>query len=139
MKKRIIKILSAAALGIMVCSFNSFASSGTGTVYVGKNSVMTQAETGITRTGKYSYANVYPLSVFPTGNYEVDNYTKCKSALYHHTKGNIMISSVYTLTEGTTYSMTIKEGYLDQSQFDLCFAGNSPSLEANILYMYDGK
>lgn len=120
-------------------SVYSFASSGSGTVKVVKGSVMTQAKTGITRTGNYNYARVKATSIYPTGNYTTDNYTKCKVRLYHNTKNSTPISSTYTITEGSWNDITINNGYLAQKKFDLCFAGNDPALDAYVVYAYNGK
>lgn len=141
--KKIVSILSVVLLIVMVLSLNTnlitFASSGTGTVAVAKNSVMTRAKKGITRTRKYGYVEIRANSVYPVGNYDTDNYTQCGTKIYHNKKSGIPISNKYTLTEGKLCRVYILDGYLDQSKFDLCFAGNTPSLDAYVAYFYDGK
>ncbi len=139
MKKKVLSMLSVVMLLVMVFSLNSFASSGEGSVIVGKNSAMTQAKTGITRTRKYSYVEVTAQSVCPVGEYDEDTYKYCKTRLYHNTIDNRAISDNVKIKESKLNSITIYEGYLNLKKFDLCFAGNNPDLAAKIFYKYDGK
>lgn len=140
MESKFFKTVSVIILCCLILGLNTFASFAdviTGEAGVGKYSEMYQAETGISRTGKYSYVTMLVRSVFPMDTYITDNFTKCKSQLYHHTVGNCPISDVYILTEGHTTDMEIKNGYLDVRKFDLCFAGNHPDYAAWISYAYD--
>lgn len=78
-------------------------------------------------------------SVYPTGSYSEDNYTKCLTRLYHNSEDNLPISDTYTITEGATDTKVyIKEGYLNLTYFDLCFAGNNPNYDAYVVYTYNG-
>lgn len=94
MKKRIISFflgfLLIAAVLLLNFDLSAFASSGYGRVRVGKNSVMMQAEVGITRTGADNFAVIRVDSVFPVGSYETDNYTQCLTRLYHNTIGKCL-------------------------------------------------
>lgn len=141
MKIKMKKIVATMFLLTMVFSLQNFATfAGSGTVRVGKNQVMMQAETGIPRTKRYGYAEIAVNSVYPTGTYTEDNYTKCKTCLYHYSLDNVQISDVYTLTEGATATTVyIKQGYLNVTYFDLCFAGNNPNYDAYVAYTYNGK
>ena len=79
-------------------------------------------------------------SVYPVNTYSEDNYTRCFTKLFHNTIGNTPISDKYLLMEGTGYQkITINEGYLSQSKFDLCFAGYNANLAAYIAYAYKGN
>lgn len=116
MKQKSFQLVSMFLLAVMVLSLNSFsalASSGSGTVRVGTGSRMMQAKTGITRTRKVSYATIKADSVYPTDS-STDYFTKCKTRLYHNTKSNQPRSNTYTINEGTSYSVKINEGYLEQ-------------------------
>lgn len=139
MKKKFLSMLSLMMLLVMVFSMSSFASSGSGIVRVAKNSVMTQAKTGISRSRGYTYALVTANSVYPVESYEQDTYKYCLTRLYHNTIGNKPISATYQIKEGATYQIKFYEGYYNLTKFDLCFAGNSPDLEAYVVYTYDGK
>ncbi len=145
MRKRFISFFSGLVLMMMVLLLNSgffaFAiDEGRGTVAVGYNSVMTQAKAGIKRTRDFSYASVAVSSVYPVNTYSEDNYTRCFTKLFHNTIGNTPISDKYLLMEGTGYQkITINEGYLSQSKFDLCFAGYNANLAAYIAYAYKGN
>lgn len=77
MRKKIVSILGGALLTTMVmlnATTMAFASSGSGTVKVNDNAVMTQAVVGATRSGNYSYVSIKARSVYPTGDYSEDNY-----------------------------------------------------------------
>lgn len=139
MKKNFLSMLSLMMLLVMIFSMGAFASSGTGKVKVGKNSVMMQAETGISRSRGYTYALVTADSVYPVGNYEEDTYKYCLTRLYHNTIANKPVSAKYQIKEGTTYQIQFYEGYYNLTKFDLCFAGNSPDLAAYVIYTYNGK
>ena len=143
MKIKMKKIVATMFLLTMVFSlqkFATFASSDSGTVKMAKNQVMTQAETGISRTKRYGYAEIAVNSVYPTGTYTEDNYTKCQTCLYHYSLDNVQISDIYTLTEGDAAErVKIKDGYLNVTYFDLCFAGNNPNYDAYVTYTYNGK
>ncbi len=146
MKKRIISsfssfLLIATAL-LLNFDLSAFASSGSGRGRVGKNSVMMQAEVGITRSGADDFATVRVDSVFPVGSYETDNYTQCLTRLYHNTIGNTPVSETFKLREGVGgqgMAIPFYEWYRSIRKFDLCFAGNDPDLEAWIIYTYDGR
>ena len=146
MKKRFISFFSSFLLIIAVLLLNFdlsvFASKGDGRVRVGKNSVMMQAEVGITRTGVDPFAAIRIDSVFPVDYYETDNYTQCFTRLYHNTIGNTPVSAKFRLTEGVGGAgmpIAFYEWYLSIREFDLCFAGNNPNLEAWVVYTYDGR
>ncbi|MGN0375921.1 MAG: hypothetical protein ACI4EN_10525 [Butyrivibrio sp.] len=143
MKKYFTQGMAAILLAVMLITLNGtfvFGSYGKGTVKVPKNQIMTQAETGITRTGDYGFASVMAKSVYPVTTNTTDNYTKCLTRLYHNTIGNTPISDVYTLTENTSLErIYIKEGYLGQTKIDLCFAGNNAKYAAYIDYYYYGN
>lgn len=143
MKTKCKKITATIFLLIMVFSlqnFMIFASSGSGTVKVTKYQAMVQAETGISRSTRYSYVDVTVNSVYPTGTYTEDNFTKCTACIYHHSLPNVMLSQIYTLEEGTGVNhLEIKQGYLNILYVDLYFAGNNPNYEAYVAYTYDGK
>ncbi len=112
---------------------------GSGTVRVGYDCVMTPAETGLYRTGANGDVLVKANSVYPVGNYDVDDYTKCRTMVYHHTIGNQPISAPVPLIEGEGYSeVEILDGYKQLHYFDLCFSGNHPDYEAYIAYSYMG-
>ena len=101
---------------------------------------MFQAERGLSRSTAYSYVSVKAESVYPVGTYSNDNYKYCKTQIYHNTIGNTPISKKVQLMEGSDYkNVTISEGYLDQTLFDLCFSGNSPYYGAVIVYDYKGN
>lgn len=142
MKIKMKKIVATMFLLTMVFSlqnFAAFASSGSGIVKVAKNQVMTQAKTGISRTKSFSFVYIGVNSVYPTGSYSEDNYTKCLTRLYHNSEDNLPISDTYTITEGATDTKVyIKEGYLNLTYFDLCFAGNNPNYDAYVVYTYNG-
>lgn len=139
--RKINNILAIIALAVMVLSFPLYASasSGTGTVQVPKNCIM-KSVGKITRTTKYGYVNVKANSVYPTGTYKKDNFTKCTTRLYHATSTGTAISDKYTLTEGGGYKKVyVYQGYLDQTTVNLCFGGNNPDYAAYVNYTYDGK
>lgn len=103
------------------------------------NKVMTQATLGITRTMAYSYAQVQIDAVYPTGTYTIDKYSRANAKLFHHTTPNQPISNNYLISEGSGYqNVTINEGYLNLSSFDLCFAGNTNN-PVVVAYHYNGK
>lgn len=146
MKKRIISFflgfLLIAAVLLLNFDLSAFASSGYGRVRVGKNSVMMQAEVGITRTGADNFAVIRVDSVFPVGSYETDNYTQCLTRLYHNTIGNTPVSASFRMKEGVGgqgMAIPFYERYRSIRKFDLCFAGNDPDLEAWVVYTYDGR
>ncbi|MCI9369675.1 MAG: hypothetical protein HFH65_05040 [Lachnospiraceae bacterium] len=144
MKKRIISFFSSflliAAVLLLNFDLSAFAVEKSGTVTVGKNSIMKQAALAIPRSGRYSYASVRADSVYPVGNYDEDNYTQCLTRIYHNTIGNKPISDIYKLTEGYGYyKIYFYDGWNNVSVFDLCFAGNNPNLSAHIAYTYDGN
>ncbi|MBO5097737.1 MAG: hypothetical protein J6B96_05415 [Agathobacter sp.] len=139
MKRKIATMLTIVAATLIMISTSAFASSGTGIVKVGLDSRMKQAETDITRTGRYSYVMVGVGSVYPVGTYSEDTYTRCKTRIYHSDISNKVISDRYVLTEGANYKIPLYEGYLNLTRVDLCFAGNNPDLEAYVVYSYDGK
>ena len=140
LKKIIVMVLGTAILFIMATSMRTFASSGSGTITVSSGSVYKTAVSGASRTGNYSYVHVRATSVYPTGTYTEDNYTKCKTRLYKNDSTSTAISDSYTLTEGALYTkVTIKEGYLSLTKFNLCFAGNNASYGAVINYTYAGN
>ncbi len=135
MRKKVSYLLVICALVLLGNSFLSYASSGRGVAYLPKNCTNTLAKGGITRSGKYSYARVNAESVYPTSDGAEDTYTKCKVVLYYR---SIPVSSAKTITEGQKYNITIKDGSLDITTFDLVFAGNDPNLDARVSYWYDG-
>lgn len=140
MKEKLKKILSVLLLCAMVISLNvtaPLANRGSGTIKVPTGGVMVKAESGVTRTKDYSYARAVAKSVYPTGNYDTDNFTKCKTRLYKNGSTTV-ISDTYTLTEGTAKRLYIYEGYLSQAKFDLYFAGNNERLGAYIVYSFNG-
>ncbi len=140
MKKKISIIMTLALLIVMTISMNSFASSGSGQVRVGMNSVYVTGASGVSRTRNYSYVSVKANSVYPTGTYSQDNFTKCKTRLYKNDSTSTSISNAVTLTEGSSYiPVTIKEGYLSLSKINICFAGNDPSYGAVIDFSYNGN
>lgn len=139
MKKRIISFflgfLLIAAVLLLNFDLSAFASSGYGRVRVGKNSVMMQAEVGITRTGADNFAVIRVDSVFPVGSYETDNYTQCLTRLYHNTIGNTPVSEIFRMKEGVGgagMAIPFYEWYRNIRKFDLCFAGNDLTLKRGL-------
>ncbi len=99
LKQKLLKSVSVIVLAIMVLSINSLnvsAGSGKGITIVNKGGKMMQAKTGIGRKRKYSYVNVTARSVYPypIGSRD-DNFTKCKTRLYHNSIRNKPISTTY--------------------------------------------
>lgn len=140
--KKLINSLGMILLLAMVLLLNAdvkaMASSGSGTVYVRENCIMSRAVAGATRSTQNSYVLVSADSVYPVSGQ--DTYKKCRTRLYHPAIGNTPISDEYVLTEGTGYTkIVIKEGYLGWNKFDLYFAGNNPVLPAYVAYSYNGK
>lgn len=116
----------------------SHADSGSGEITVPNNCIMKSAGF-ITRTGAYSYVSVSARSVYPTSG-TTDNFTKCCTRLYHSTNYSTPISAKVTLTElQGYYSVSIYEGYLDQTTVNLCFSGNDPNYSAVVAYSYRGN
>ena len=137
--KNLLAVLAVVAIAVCLPVFSSFASSGSGTVTTAANKVMTQAKLGITRTMAYSYAQVQIDAVYPAGTYSTDPYWRANARLYHHTIPNQPISDTYLISEGSGYqNVTINEGYLNLSSFDLCFAGNTNN-PVVVAYHYNGK
>lgn len=140
MKKKISIIVTLSLLIAMTFSMNVFASSGSSQVTVGTGSIYVTGVKGVTRTTDYNYVNVKANSVYPTGNYDTDNFTKCKTRIYKNDSTSTAISNSVTLTEGSGYSaVTIYNGYLSLSKVNICFAGNDPAYGAVIDFSYDGK
>lgn len=140
MKAKIINACSIILIFIMMYSSFAMASSGTGSVTVGTGSIYVTGAYGVTRTTNYDYVLVKANSVYPTGNYTTDNFTKCKTAIYKNDNTSTRISNVYTLTEGNGYrEVKINNGYLFLSKVNVCFAGNNPEYGAVINFSYDGK
>ena len=140
MKEKLKKILSVLLLCVMVILLNvtaPLADRRSGTIRVPTGGVMVKAESGVIRTGEYSYARAVAKSVYPTGSYTTDNFTKCKTSLYKNGSATT-ISKTYTLTEGTAKRLYINEGYLGQKKLDLYFSGNNDNLPAYIAYSFNG-
>ena len=135
MKRKITRISAAILLVAMILTLNTFASSGSGIVKVPKNCVYTYGEHNVTRTRNYSYIRVGIGSVYPTGEYEEDTYQYCYAVPYSQ---SIPIATSKKIKEGTTANITLKEGSLNKTSFDLLFAGNSPDLDAWVTYNYNG-
>ena len=145
MKKKVfIKVVGTFAMAFAIMLNSGIltwagGSIGSGTVRVGYDCVMTQAETGLYRTTKNGGVLVKANSVYPVGNYDVDDYTKCWTMVYHHTIGNLPISAPVPLIEGEGYSeVEILDGYKQLHYFDLCFSGNHPDYQAYVSYSYMG-
>ncbi len=140
MKKKIFNGLAMLLMMVMMYSNYSMASSGSGSVTVGTGSIFVTGVSGVSRTTNYSYVQIKANSVYPTGNYDKDNYTKCKTAIYKNDSTSTMISNVYILTEGSGYTnVHIKEGYLSLTKVNICFAGNNTEYGAVIDFSYDSK
>lgn len=138
MKTKIIGILCLIVIGINVYVADVEASSGSGLVTVGKDCTFTTAVSNLARTGNYDYIEVAVHSVYPVGNYDEDNYQKCKAAVFKN--DGTRISDTKTIKEGTGYEkLTIYNGYLNLKKVNLGFAGNNPNYSANIDYSYKGK
>ena len=138
MKNRIIQMIATLLLCFMIFSPVCSAGAVTGTIRVPKNCIMTSAGEA-TRTTKYGYVSVKANSVYPTGEYKKDNFTKCKTHLFHVTSHKA-ISNKVTLTEGKGYAkVIIQDGYLDQTKVNVCFAGNDPEYPAMVNYTYNGN
>lgn len=138
MKNRIIQMIATLLLCFMIFSPVCSAGAVTGTIRVPKNCIMTSAGEA-TRTTKYSYVSVKANSVYPTGEYDKDKFTKCKTQLFHVTSHEA-ISKKYTLTEGKGYEkIEIYQGKLDQTKVNVCLSGNDPDYPAMINYTYNGN
>lgn len=139
MKKKMKKFWAGMCAIVMLCamamSLNVMASSGSGTVRVPTYSVYKSAVDNATRTGSYSYVTVRVDRVYPTGS-GTDNYSLCKTVLYNQ---NYMMSDEVVATEGYSFNLPIKEGYLNLKYFNLCFAGCNPELAAFVDYYYNGN
>lgn len=137
MKNKVIQIFAALLLCFMVFSPVCSAGSVSKTIRVPENCIMTSAGRA-GRTTKYGYVSVRANSVYPTGEYDKDNYTKCKTQLFHVTSHKA-ISEKYTLTEGKGYTKVyIAEGYKDVTEVNVCLSGNDPGLPAMVNCTYDG-
>lgn len=143
MKKGIMHVISAVIIIGMILMLNisySWASSGQGLIYVGKNCQMYVAEEAVTRSGNAATVYVIAQSVFPMGpSYDEDNYTKCKVVFSEYGNTQHQISDIYTLVEGTDYFLGFREGYQNTRTFDIQFSGNNPSCDARIFYIYNGR
>lgn len=140
MKKKLISILTISMLFIMIFSMNALASSGSGQVTVNAGGAFKIGVKGVSRTGASQKVNVKANSVYPIGDYEEDNYKKCKTKIYKNNHSNAAISDAVTLTEGDSYTgVTIKEDYKFEDPVDIGFAGNDPSKGAVIDFSYQGN
>lgn len=136
-KKKLLNGLAILLMMVMMYSNYAMASSGSSSVTVGTECIF---KTGVSRTTDYNYVRVRADSVYPVGNYDKDNYTKCKTAIYKNDNTSTRISNIYTLTEGHGYSnVEIYNGNLSLAKVNICFAGNDPALGAVIDFSYDGK
>lgn len=140
MKKKIFNGLAMLLMMLMMYSNYAMASSGSSSVTVGTECIFKTGVSGVSRTTDYNYVRVRADSVYPVGNYDKDNYTKCKTAIYKNDNTSTRISNIYTLTEGHGYSnVEIYNGNLSLAKVNICFAGNDPALGAVIDFSYDGK
>ncbi|MCM1288353.1 MAG: hypothetical protein NC240_08575 [Clostridium sp.] len=140
MKKKLVSEIAILLMMVLMYSNYTMASSGSGSVTVDIGCTFRTGVSGVSRTTSYSYVQVKANSVYPTGTYKEDNFTKCKTALYKNDSTSTRISSIYTLTEGSGYTnVRINEGYLSLTKVNICFAGNDPSYSAVIDFSYNGK
>ncbi len=140
MKKKIISIISSIILAAMILSLNNsiaaFADYGNDRVRVPTGCAMHLAKANLTRTGNYSYVTVTADSVYPTDG-STDEFTRCRTKLTENKVSPLDISKVYTLTEGVSFNVSIKEGWLQISPFRLYFSGNDERYSAYIAYTYN--
>ncbi|MBD5096477.1 MAG: hypothetical protein HDT40_05615 [Lachnospiraceae bacterium] len=140
MKKKLFNGLAMLLMMVMMYSNYSMASSGSSSVTVPAGCLLVTGVSGVTRTTNYSYVQVKANSIYPTGNYDKDTFTKCKTVICKNDSTNTKISNVYTLTEGSGYTnVYIHEGYLSLAKVNICFAGNDPFLGAVVNFSYDSK
>ncbi|MGN0151905.1 MAG: hypothetical protein ACI39Q_05470 [Wujia sp.] len=140
MKRKIINGIAMMSMMLMMCTNYVMASTGNGSVTVGTGSVFITGASAVERTTNYDYVQVKANSVYPTGSYSSDNFTKCKTAIYRNDNTSTRISNVYTLTEGNGYSnVKINNGYLSLKKVNICFAGNDPDYGAVVAFSYNGK
>lgn len=140
MKQKIANTLICICLVVGMLSVNVFASSGSGRVTVPSNGGNVLAVKGATRTGNYPYVKVKADAVTPTGNYNNDWFTKCKTRLYKNDTTATAISNWYTLTEGHDYTkVQIYEGVQSLKKFNINFKGNNENYAAVVYYSYQGK
>lgn len=140
MKRKIIFIISSIILAAMILSLNNsiaaFADYGNDRIRVPTGCAMHLAKANLTRTGNYSYVTVTADSVYPTDG-STDEFTRCRTKLTENKVSPRDISDVWTLTEGISCNVKIKEGWLQISPFRLYFSGNDERYSAYIAYTYN--
>lgn len=136
MKKKFINGIAMLLIMVLMYSNYVMASSGTGFVTVPAGCILVTGAYDVPRTTNYSYVQVKANSVYPTGNYDEDTFTKCKTVICKNDTNEI-ISNTYTLTEGRGYTnVYIHQGHLSSAKVNIRFAGNDPFLGAVVNFSY---
>lgn len=136
MKKKIFNGLAMLLMMIMMYSNYAMAQTGSGSVTVPAGCILVTGAYGVPRTTNYSYVQVKANSIYPTGNYDEDTFTQCKTVICKNDT-NEKISGAYTLTEGSGYkNVYINQGYLSITKVNIRFAGNDPFLGAVVNFSY---
>lgn len=140
MKKKLFNGLAILLMMVMMYSNYSMAGqTGSGSVTVPAGCILVTGAYGVPRTTNYSYVQVKANSVYPTGNYDKDTFTKCKTVICQNDT-NTIISATYTLTEGSGFTnVYIYQGYLSLTKVNIRFAGNDPFLGAVVNFSYNAK
>lgn len=136
MKKRMIQNVVALVM-LVVMLFPSVseylgAISSSKILYLNYNQMYSTSEV-VTRTGSFSKVKFYCDSVYPTSGLDTYRKVQARVASGHY----IGISNVGTYTEGYSYDIQIKDGYLLNKEICIQVRGNNPDKDGYVTFRYN--